>query len=81
MFDDLSMSFELVLPRKTSLVRTSWQITFECFLMLLHVRSAMRALAVKNKAVKIMTDLKAEFRSKTTIWPSGLTPPFVHAIP
>ena len=66
MSDDLFMSFQLVLPRKTSLVCTSKQVTFEHFLMLLHVRSTMRALAVQEKAVKDITDLKVEFRSKTT---------------
>ena len=49
--------------------------------MLLHVRSKTRALAVEEEAVKKNTDLKVEFRSKTTSWPSWLTPPFVHAVP
>ena len=81
MFDDLFMSLQLVLPRKASFVCTSRQVTFEHFLMLLHVRSTIRALAVKEKAVKNITDLNVEFRSKTTSSPSELTPPFVHAVP
>ena len=50
MFDDLLMSFQLVLPRKASLVCTSRQVTLEAFLVLLHVRSAMRALAVEDRS-------------------------------
>ena len=75
------MSFQLVFPRKASLVCTSWQVTFKHFLMFLHMRSTMRMLAEKDKAVKNITYLKVEFRSKITSWPSELTPPFVHAVP
>lgn len=81
MFNDLFMSFQLVLPRESSLICAPRQVTFEHLLMFLHVRPRVRALAAKGEAVRNVTDLKVEFLSKTTSWPSGLTPPFVHAFP